>query len=966
MFTFVQKRPPTRQDAKAAKAVPAPQLQPAAHAAERPGEALRNDARRYFEPRFGFDFSQVRIHADGEAASSARAIQARAYTLGRDIVFGAGEYMPSTTEGRRLIAHELAHVVQQQAGSAVRASAATIRRTPKKPTPHAVTQDDVVQNMTDMGGPYEDTAAWEKSMQPTTFLGHDIGNGVRAEFKAMLATAESKVKAEFKKSGNTPASGFGIKNIGGYRRGIHPHAAGVAIDIDGNDNPYILHEGVPNSRMNDDPNVVPEDEKKSKHPDPIRLLQSELQPVYQRIAQFILNAPIDGEQSVIPRLITTGDTLPKGTKASRRDRVAQYYDRLTQESDAMKRYFALMTDDVALKSFLSGEWTKLHPGEKAPAPDDVKKQMWQDYAVLGGAIPSGGLPGSPDFKLRPESNRPFHPAGQAQRDPASGYLTIPREVVQGLGQVVPRWGAIDFSPQSGDVMHFDDKDGLGKPFLVGLAKAADIAKADFAKAKAEYDDAVKAEKTAPGTGSASGSGRPPQQQPQQGSGSAAPVPQRKAVSGAPNIGALDDPLEQEADAIAERIMRMEQPSPASIPSLGQARLLAPASSDSAGVVRRARTNVQPEDVSAEMVGRTFRLRKPFTDGATSAPKDEIVTVTSWDNDSNEVLVTSPSVKGPYKVPKFLLEPERTVARGVAPYGVGLGKVETGVERGAAAVAAFEKTEADYKTPKGKASFNRDLNDLWVAQTSRERVLNKRLVQATMLNRFDSSILKWVDFYNAQFGFKGKDALDPNLIKAIAYEESGMGTSVDVDDGSLAILVMNRFNILQAIDTLAEEQVPIMREIMPDLIAKHHLDDVVNDWKQKENELDELRKKKSRHALSAAETTRFAELTELSAPGDNWQTFFLRSSNFTSALQEFLTATSGGKPRSEDYDFWVRTGVRAVFEKHRHHKDWLDAARAFNGGGSGARSYRKSVGGRMQEAMQAEKDKKEYVPHGPDL
>ncbi|MFZ0871460.1 MAG: DUF4157 domain-containing protein [Rhodanobacter sp.] len=963
MFTFAQKRPPTRQAGTAAKASPAPRVEPAAQTVKRQGEPLSNDARSYFEPRFGYDFSKLRIHADGEAARSASGIQARAYTLGRDIVFGAGEYSPSTTEGRRLIAHELAHVVQQQGGSAGRASAATIRRTPAKPTPHVVTQDDVVQNMSDMGGPYKDTAAWEKSMQATTFLGHDISNGVRAEFKAMLTTAETKVKAEFKKSGNTPPSGFGIKGIGGYRRGIHPHAAGVAIDIDGNDNPYILHEGVPNKSMNDDPNVVPEAEKKSKHPDPIRLLQAELQPVYNRIAQFILNTPIDGEQSVIPRLITTSDTLPKGGKASKRDRVAQYYDRLTLESDAMKRYFALMTDDAALKSFLSGEWTKLHPGEKAPSSDDVKKQMWQDYAVLGGAIPGGAPPGSPDFKLRPDGNRPFHPKDQAQRDPASGFLTIPREVVLGLGQVVPRWGAIDFGPQSGDVMHFDDKDGLGKPFLDGLAKAADISKADFAKAKAEYDDALKAEKTTPGTGSGSGSGTPPQQQ---GSGSAAPIPQRKVVPGAVNIGAVDDPLEHEADAIAERIMRMEQPSPASIPSLGHAYLSAPVSSDSAGTVRRARTNVQPEDVSAEMVGRTFRLRESFTDGTASAPKDEIVTVTSWDNDSSTVVVTSPSVKGPYKVPKFLLEPERTVAKGVAPYGVGLGKVETSVERGSADVAAFQKTEADFKTPKGKASFDRDLNDLHVRQAGRERVLNKRLIQATMLNRFDSSILKWVDFYNTQFGFKGKDALDPNLIKAIAYEESGMGTSVEADDGSLASLIVNRFNILQAIDTLAEEQVPIMREIMPDLIAKHHLDDVVNDWKQKENELDELRKKKSHHALSAVETTRFVELTELSAPGDNWQTFFLRSTDFTSALQEFLTATSGGKQRSEDYDFWIRAGVRAVFEKHRHHKDWLGAARAFNGGGSRAKNYRKSVGGRMQGATKAEKDKKEYVPHGPDL
>ena len=66
---------------------------------------------------FGHDFSLVRVHNDGKAAESARAINARAYTFGRSVVFGPGEYAPHSFEGRRLLAHELAHVVQQQAVS---------------------------------------------------------------------------------------------------------------------------------------------------------------------------------------------------------------------------------------------------------------------------------------------------------------------------------------------------------------------------------------------------------------------------------------------------------------------------------------------------------------------------------------------------------------------------------------------------------------------------------------------------------------------------------------------------------------------------------------------------------------------------------------------------------------------------------------------------------------------------------
>jgi hypothetical protein len=64
--------------------------------------------------RFGHDFSRVRVHTDASAAQSARAIDARAYTVGRDIVFGAGQYRPQTDSGRQLLAHELAHVVQQR------------------------------------------------------------------------------------------------------------------------------------------------------------------------------------------------------------------------------------------------------------------------------------------------------------------------------------------------------------------------------------------------------------------------------------------------------------------------------------------------------------------------------------------------------------------------------------------------------------------------------------------------------------------------------------------------------------------------------------------------------------------------------------------------------------------------------------------------------------------------------------
>ena len=81
------------------------------------GQPLPESTRAFFEPRFGHDFSEVRVHNDVSASDSARTLSALAYTAGRDIVFAAGQYAPDTAYGRRLLAHELTHVVQQkQAG----------------------------------------------------------------------------------------------------------------------------------------------------------------------------------------------------------------------------------------------------------------------------------------------------------------------------------------------------------------------------------------------------------------------------------------------------------------------------------------------------------------------------------------------------------------------------------------------------------------------------------------------------------------------------------------------------------------------------------------------------------------------------------------------------------------------------------------------------------------------------------
>ena len=103
-----------REAVGATTEAPAPSL--VREVMESPGRPLDSTTRSAMEPRFGFDFSHVRVHTDEEAAESARAMNANAYTAGEHVVFGEGKYTPGVPSGEGLIAHELTHVVQQASG----------------------------------------------------------------------------------------------------------------------------------------------------------------------------------------------------------------------------------------------------------------------------------------------------------------------------------------------------------------------------------------------------------------------------------------------------------------------------------------------------------------------------------------------------------------------------------------------------------------------------------------------------------------------------------------------------------------------------------------------------------------------------------------------------------------------------------------------------------------------------------
>ena len=98
------------------------------------GQPLPETTRSFFEARFGVDFGQVRVHTGPRAMETARGVSARAYTIGRDIVFGSGQYALESVPGKKLLAHELTHTLQQKAAEKLPNSAGTFIQRSEKET----------------------------------------------------------------------------------------------------------------------------------------------------------------------------------------------------------------------------------------------------------------------------------------------------------------------------------------------------------------------------------------------------------------------------------------------------------------------------------------------------------------------------------------------------------------------------------------------------------------------------------------------------------------------------------------------------------------------------------------------------------------------------------------------------------------------------------------------------------------
>lgn len=176
------------------------------------GRPLTQSARFFFEPRFGADFSGVKVHTDENANHLAKSINAKAFTIGRDIVFGSGQYSPESPPGKQILAHELTHVIQQ-AGK----SQNTIQRL-KTPNCEKTHNIPISKNVEFSGSYYSETFIKTDS-SPTTvevFAREKKTSRQLYFFEARLVSCPQSALGTYQK-GNLPANmSFTLSQPGKY------------------------------------------------------------------------------------------------------------------------------------------------------------------------------------------------------------------------------------------------------------------------------------------------------------------------------------------------------------------------------------------------------------------------------------------------------------------------------------------------------------------------------------------------------------------------------------------------------------------------------------------------------------------------------------------------------------------------------------------------------------------------------
>jgi hypothetical protein len=203
------------------------------------GQPLDQPTRQLMEARFAHDFSTVRVHTDGAAAHAASEHLAKAYTIGDDIVFGANQFAPSTHDGHRLIAHELAHVVQQRRGGeaggaaheddAEMAARAVLNGSPARVTAGSargvpqLTPEDDLNAMLRLGAKVEPPTAEEV----TSAVGHlNAGKSTPADHIVLLRQAVAETRAFIQAPAGRPLNYAAVKDCCGAGRDVSAASLG--------------------------------------------------------------------------------------------------------------------------------------------------------------------------------------------------------------------------------------------------------------------------------------------------------------------------------------------------------------------------------------------------------------------------------------------------------------------------------------------------------------------------------------------------------------------------------------------------------------------------------------------------------------------------------------------------------------------------------------------------------------------